>query len=1065
MKKRIIYDDKFYSTLLKEETINISKNFNTSEFWGDKVNEGVLIAYDFIPVNKKLKVLEMNTNVGIFKEYIPYFDFNGFSSFCKKNKYKKVISVVNTYWFNRRFEKFNTPSIDFLNILENKLKIIGIEFELFSTPSYPSSIPEFERDDNTFILRFSFDIESEIDKLAENKQMFNDWICSSQMDYLLPNKYNGFKNNDLFPDAVIKDFKLDNQMGVRFISGDKIENTHTFLSDDEYIENFIVSDKLDGIEEYNVELRSLALVTSEEVLYLNSEPFFSFKKYDKNNDIEFNQINAHGTNFIEDTDVLMVGGQIKKIQDINVGDKILSYDIEELKKNKSWREWYNLNFNDLDSIRMTPSFVRGVVFKKVFGYVLINNTIKLTKNASVICETSYREWKFIRSDNIKRGDVLLLNNQQTLLVNSIKILDDTVNSFGIEVENYDNYFGDNLFTHNISIGAFCFIAGTKITMVDGSEKNIENVEVGNVIKSWNEELNEIGSSKVVKLIQPVHDDIVKLTFDGVENKNTFDHPYYIKNKGWCSYKPNLTMDRYDIGQIGQLSAGDICYKYTDNKLMEIKLKSIDEELDEVQTYIFELDNNNTFFANNILVHNKDGSTTYGYSMAGRLGSSQKNNLQYMNVMTTSGGASDKGDDIASRQSPSGGNSHQYMFNMGGYPSPKNWISYFADDTTTGNASDKGDLSLGRQASCGGQEGPDTEGKFGGDPYIYCAGGQNGGKRNTIDYHSGTTTSGNASDVGDLTQSVSFCGGVNGDVYTYRYGGNTSCFLPDQLINMSDGTYKKISDIELCDKILVWDEENKKVVKNIVNEIHIKLHDDVYELHLENGKILNPTGNHPFWTKDKKWTTIDGYKLNHAGGSGFLEVGDHVKDIKDGWIKVVNIIPTTGKHATYNFIDMKNGTIIADDIVTHNSVTDVIDYWSSTSTSTNATDKGDLIAALKGMAGNGASGHDGSKYLGFASGGVDSGGARVNYISYIDTATTTGGATDRGDLSAQMGNGAGCSGDDYCFYMGGTTSSNTNGIDNIDYWDISTTSGNASDKGNLNESMKNAGGAAGYSQLT
>ena len=86
MKKRILYDEEFYSKLLKEETINISKNFNTSEFWGDKVNEGVLIAYDFIPSNKKLKLLEMNTNIGIFKEYIPYFDFNGFSSFCKKNK-------------------------------------------------------------------------------------------------------------------------------------------------------------------------------------------------------------------------------------------------------------------------------------------------------------------------------------------------------------------------------------------------------------------------------------------------------------------------------------------------------------------------------------------------------------------------------------------------------------------------------------------------------------------------------------------------------------------------------------------------------------------------------------------------------------------------------------------------------------------------------------------------------------------------------------------------------------------------------------------------------------------
>ena len=116
--------------LLKEETINISKNFNTSEFWGDKVNEGVLIAYDFIPSNKKLKLLEMNTNIGIFKEYIPYFDFNGFSSFCKKNKYKKVISVVNKHWYNRGYgSRSSTPSRDFMSLLESMLHKCGVKFE------------------------------------------------------------------------------------------------------------------------------------------------------------------------------------------------------------------------------------------------------------------------------------------------------------------------------------------------------------------------------------------------------------------------------------------------------------------------------------------------------------------------------------------------------------------------------------------------------------------------------------------------------------------------------------------------------------------------------------------------------------------------------------------------------------------------------------------------------------------------------------------------------------------------------------------------------------------------
>ena len=79
-------------------------------------------------------------------------------------------------------------------------------------------------------------------------------------------------------------------------------------------------------------------------------------------------------------------------------------------------------------------------------------------------------------------------------------------------------------------------------------------------------------------------------------------------------------------------------------------------------------------------------------------------------------------------------------------------------------------------------------------------------------------------------------------------------------------------------------------------------------------------NHPFLTKEKSWTTIDGHKSNHAGGSEYLNVDDYVYDIDKGWIKVIKIITVDGEHLTYNFIDMEYGTIIADRIVTHNSGT-------------------------------------------------------------------------------------------------------------------------------------------------
>ena len=152
--------------------------------------------------------------------------------------------------------------------------------------------------------------------------------------------------------------------------------------------------------------------------------------------------------------------------------------------------------------------------------------------------------------------------------------------------------------------AKCFVAGTKILIADGSTKNIEDIEVGDIVLSWNEDTNQLQSSKVVKLIQPVHDDIVIIRFNNdVVNENTFDHPYYVKDKGWCSYSPTLTKERYDIDS-ELLEVGDICYFNNGEELEEVEISSIKENWGEVQTYIFELDNNYTFFANGILTHNK-----------------------------------------------------------------------------------------------------------------------------------------------------------------------------------------------------------------------------------------------------------------------------------------------------------------------------------------------------------------------------------------------------------------------------------------------------------------------------
>jgi hypothetical protein len=155
---------------------------------------------------------------------------------------------------------------------------------------------------------------------------------------------------------------------------------------------------------------------------------------------------------------------------------------------------------------------------------------------------------------------------------------------------------------NACVINFCFTKGTKIIQNNIQTKSIEKIKTGDTILSLNQKTMKI-EKDVVKQIDSVnHSDIVHISFnDKTENNNTYDHPYYVKNKGWCSFNPLQTEQKYNI-KTHQLLVGDTCFKYKENQLIEVQIKSMKENPGEVKTYnISQLKRNRSYFANGILV--------------------------------------------------------------------------------------------------------------------------------------------------------------------------------------------------------------------------------------------------------------------------------------------------------------------------------------------------------------------------------------------------------------------------------------------------------------------------------
>ena len=99
----------------------------------------------------------------------------------------------------------------------------------------------------------------------------------------------------------------------------------------------------------------------------------------------------------------------------------------------------------------------------------------------------------------------------------------------------------------------CFSAGTKVLLADGSSKNIESLEVSAQVLTCNLDTGQTEADEVLELYTPANDNMMRMEFsDGTVIRSTFDHPYYVKNKGWCSLRPDVTNDLItNITGVGQ----------------------------------------------------------------------------------------------------------------------------------------------------------------------------------------------------------------------------------------------------------------------------------------------------------------------------------------------------------------------------------------------------------------------------------------------------------------------------------------------------------------------------------
>lgn len=133
----------------------------------------------------------------------------------------------------------------------------------------------------------------------------------------------------------------------------------------------------------------------------------------------------------------------------------------------------------------------------------------------------------------------------------------------------------------------CFSAGTKV-LTDEGEKNIEDIEVGDKVLSKDEESGEVAYKEVTATFNHETDEIYKIHVGGQTIESTFNHPFYVKDKGWAFVK--------------DLKVGDLLVQSDENTLM---IDSIELLHKHVTVYNMTVDEFHTYFVSDlgIWVHN------------------------------------------------------------------------------------------------------------------------------------------------------------------------------------------------------------------------------------------------------------------------------------------------------------------------------------------------------------------------------------------------------------------------------------------------------------------------------
>jgi len=302
---------------------------------------------------------------------------------------------------------------------------------------------------------------------------------------------------------------------------------------------------------------------------------------EKNHNFFANNILVHNRFcFVAGTEVELENGEVKVIEDIQIGDLVLTYNesTNQQEVNKV-SGVFSPNHNDLVKYYLS----NGTTLTSTYDHPYYVNGLELASFSPSLTTERYKLEKEVVQ--IKEGDVVNLSDLSSSTIEKIEVIVDSelTKTYIITVENNHNFYANKVLVHNK-----CFVAGTDITLEDGTLKPIEEIKIGDKVLTFNEVMliNESGTVGDLKK-HIVNETVIINCLCNKETRCTKEHPFFIIDKGWVN--------------ASDVKAGDFV-KTIDGKC---EILSVEFKQEDIEVYnLLDVSDNHNFYANSILVHNK-----------------------------------------------------------------------------------------------------------------------------------------------------------------------------------------------------------------------------------------------------------------------------------------------------------------------------------------------------------------------------------------------------------------------------------------------------------------------------